>query len=97
MEEDVDGPLHAGIATAWVHDIGDVFVASIRHHGHFWRIAPAVRASLRWLEPQRTRRGAAPWDPILLQGLALLDLIEWKSPIIRLSPRDVARGVFLCA
>lgn len=78
-------------------DISDVFVSYIRYHGHPWRIPTTVRRSLRCIDTELPRRGLTSLDPMLIAEIDLLDLMEEKASLRLLAPRDIARGVFLCA
>jgi len=39
MREPLGGPYHLMLAALWAVEVADVFLGSIRHHGHLWRVA----------------------------------------------------------
>ena len=76
MVEVLGGPYHMMLATLWAVEVADVFVGSIRHHGHLWRLPLALRTAL--VELTAERLCSADWSvrPLLEAGLELLRLVE---------------------
>jgi len=51
--EVLGGPYHIMLATLWAVEVADVFVGSIRHHGHLWRLPLVLRTALAELTAER--------------------------------------------
>jgi len=85
------------LAALWAVEVADVFLGSIRHHGHLWRLPMAIRSA--FVDPTHER--LCPADPsaqpLLEAGLKLLRLIEEQAPANRLAWLGGPRGVFRCA
>ena len=43
MGETLWGPYHLMLAALWAVEVTDVFLGSIRHHGHLWHFPLAIR------------------------------------------------------
>jgi len=76
MEEVLGGPYHIIFAALWAIDVADVFVGSIRHHSHLWRLPLALRTDLVELTAERLCSADSSVRPILEAGLELLRLVE---------------------
>jgi len=97
MGEPLGGPYHLMLAALWAVEVADVFLGSIRHHGHLWRLPMANRSAFSDLTPERLC-SADPSARLLLEaGLKLLRLIEERAPPNWLSWLGGPRGVFRCA
>jgi len=44
MGEPLGGSYHLMLPALWAVEVADVFLGSIRHHGHLWRLPLAVRS-----------------------------------------------------
>ena len=53
MGEPLGGPYHLMLAALWAVEVADVFLGSIRHHGHLWRLPMAIRSAFADLKPER--------------------------------------------
>ena len=42
MRKPLGGPYHLILAAQWAVQVADVFLGSIRHHGHLWRLPMAI-------------------------------------------------------
>jgi len=51
--EPLGGPCHLMMAALWAVEVADVFLGSIRHHGHLWRLPMAIRSDFADLTPER--------------------------------------------
>jgi len=51
--EPLGGPCHLMLAALWAVEVADVFLGSIRHHGHHWRLPMAIRSAFADLTPER--------------------------------------------
>jgi len=97
MGEPLGGPYHLMLAALWAVEVADVFLGSIRHHGHLWRLPMAIRSAFADLTPERLCSADPSAQPLLEAGLKLLRLIEELAPANRLSWLGGPRGVFRCA
>jgi len=97
MGEPLGGPYHLMLAALWAVEVADVFLGSIRHHGHLWRLPMAIRSAFADLTPERLCSADPSAQPLLEAGLKLLRLIEEQAPANRLSWLGGPRGVFRCA
>jgi len=97
MEEPLRGPYHLMLAALWAVEVAGVFLGSIRHHGHLWRLPVAIRSPFADLTPERLCSADPSAQPLLEAGLKLLRLIEEQAPPNRLSWLGGPRGVFRCA
>jgi len=77
--------------------VADVFLGSIRHHGHLWRLPMAIRSAFADLSLERVCSADPSARPLLEAGLKLLRLIEERAPPDRLSWIWGPRGIFRCA
>jgi len=91
------GPYHLMIAALWAVEVADVFLGSIRHHGHLWRLPMAIRSAFADLTPERWCSAYPSARPLLEAGLKLLRLIEERAPPDSLSWLGGPRGVVRCA
>jgi len=53
MGEPLGGPYLRMWAALWAVEVADVFLGSIRHHGHLWRLPMAIRSAFADLTPER--------------------------------------------
>jgi len=53
MGEPLGGPYHLMLAALWAGEVADVFLGSIRDHGHLWRLPMAIRPAFADLTPER--------------------------------------------
>jgi len=97
MGEPLWGPYHLMLASLWAVEVADVFLGSIRHHGHLWRLPIAIRSASADLTPERWCSADPSAQPLLEAGLKLLQLIEEQAPANRLSWLEGPRRVFRCA
>jgi len=97
MGEPLGGPYHFMLAALWAFEVADVFLGSIRHHGHLWRLAMAIRSAFADLTPERLCSADPSDRPLLGAGLKLLRLIEERASPDLLSWLGGPRGVFRCA
>ena len=65
MEEVLGGPYHIMLATLWAVEVADVFVGSIRHHGHLWRLPLVLRTALAELTAERLCSADSSARPLL--------------------------------
>jgi len=96
MGEPLGGPYHLMLAALWAVVVADVFLGSIRHHGHLWRLPMAIRSAFADLTPERLCSADPSARPLLETGLKLLRLIEERAPPDWLSWLGGPRGVFHC-
>jgi len=68
------------LAALWAFEVADVFLGSIRHHGHPWRFPMAIPSAFADLTPERLRSADPSALPLLEAGLKLLRLIEERAP-----------------
>jgi len=80
MGEHLGGPYHLMLAALWAFEVADVFLGSIRHHGHPWRFPMAIPSAFADLTPERLRSADPSALPLLEAGLKLLRLIEERAP-----------------
>jgi len=80
MGEPLGGPYHLMLAALWAVEVADVFLGSIRHHGHLWRLPMAIRSAFADLTPERLCSADPSARPLLEAGLKLLRLIEERAP-----------------
>jgi len=85
MREPLGGPYHLMLAALCAVEVADVFLGSIRHHGHLWRLPMAIRSAFADLMPERLCSADPSAQPLLEAGLKLLRLIEEQAPANRLS------------
>jgi len=97
MGEPLRGPYHLMLAALWAVEVADVFLGSIRHHGHLWRLPLAIRSAFADLTPERLCSTDPSALPLLEAGLELLRLIEERAAPTRLQWLGGPRGVFRCA
>jgi len=95
--EPLGGPYHLMLAALRAVEVADVFLGSMRHHGHLWRLPMAIRSAFADLTPERLCSADPSAQPLLEAGLKLLRLIEEQAPANRLSRLGGPRGVFRCA
>jgi len=91
------GPYHLMLAALWAVEVADVFLESIRHHGHLWRLPMAIQSAFADMTPERLCSADPSARPLLEAGLKLLRLIEKRAPPNWLSWLGGPRGVFRCA
>jgi len=94
MGEPLGGPYHLILAALWAVEVADVFLGSIRHHGHLWRLPMAIWSAFADLTPERLCAADPSAQPLLEAGLKLLRLVEEHAPANRLSELGGPRGVF---
>jgi len=97
MGEPLGGPYHLMLAALWAVEVADVFLGSIRHHGHLWRLPMAIRSAFADLTLELLCSADPSARPLLEAGLKLLRLIEERAPPDWLSWLGGPRGVFRCA
>jgi len=97
MGEPLGGPYHLMLAALWAVEVADVFIGSIRHHGHLWRLPMAIRSAFADLTPERLCSADPSTRPLLEAGLKLLLLIEERAAPDWLQWLGGPRGVFRCA
>jgi len=97
MGEVLGGPYHIMLATLLAVEVADVFVGSIRHHGHLWRLPLALRTALVELTAERLCSADSSVRPLLEAGLELLRLVEELGKESWLLYDGSPRGVFRCA
>ena len=97
MGEPLGRPYHLMLAALLAIEVADVFLGSIRHHGHLWCLPMAIRSALADLTPERLCSADPSARPLLEAGLKLLRLIEGRAPPDWLSWIGGPRGVFRCA
>jgi len=78
--EPLGGPFHLMLAALWAVEVADVFLGSIRHHGHLWRLPMAIRSAFADLTPERLCSADPSARPLLEAVLKLLRLIEERAP-----------------
>jgi len=96
MGEVLGGPYHIMLATLWAVEMADVFVGSIRHHGHLWRLPLVLRTALVELTAERLCSADSSARPLLRAGLELLRLVEELGKESWLLYDGSPRGVFRC-
>jgi len=90
-------PNHIILAIIWAFEVADVFVGSIRHHGHLWRLPLVLRTALGELTAERLCSADLSVHPLLKARLELLRLLEELGKELRLLSDGSPRGVFRCA
>jgi len=97
MGEPLGGPYLRMWAALWAVEVADVFLGSIRHHGHLWRLPMAIRSAFADLTPERfgsTPLGVAvgrlfSWGtPRSPSGVRSSLLLRWVCPVGHPSPRQ---------
>jgi len=68
MGEVLGGPYHIMLATLWGAEVADVFVGSIRHHGHLWRLPLVLRTAFVELTAERLCSADPSARPLLEAG-----------------------------
>jgi len=96
MGEPLGGPHHLMLAALWAVEVADVFLGSIRHHGHLWRLPIAIRSAFADVTPERLCSADPSARPFLEAGLKLLRIVEERAPQDWLSWIGGPRGVFRC-
>jgi len=97
MRETLGGPYHIMLATLLAVEVADVFVGSIRHHGHLWRLPLVLRTALGELTAERLCSADSSVLLLLEAGLELLRLVEELGKESWLLSDGSPRGVFRCA
>ena len=95
--ETLGGPYHIILATLWAVEVADVFVGSIRHHGHLWRLPVALREAFAVLTVERLCSADSTIQPLLEAGLVLLRRVEEQADAAWMEWEGTPRGVFRCA
>ena len=72
MGEPLGGPYHLMVAALWAVEVADVFLRSIRHHGHLWQLPMAIRSAFADLTLERLCSAYPSSRPLLEAGLKLL-------------------------
>ena len=72
MREPLGGPYHLMLSALWAVEVAEVFLGSIRHHGHLWSLPMAIRSAFADLTPERLCLGDPSAQPLLEAGLKLL-------------------------
>ena len=60
MGKSLRGPYHLMLAALWAFQVADVFIGSIFHHGHLWRLPLAIRSAFADLMTDRSMCSADP-------------------------------------
>jgi len=97
MKEVLGGPYHIMLATIWAGEVADVFVGSIRHHSHLWRLPLVLRTAFVELTAEQLCSADPSARPLLEAGLELLRLVEEHGKESWLLYDGSPRGVFRCA
>jgi len=97
MGETLEGPYHCMLATLWAVEVADVFVGSIRHHGHLWRLPVALREAFAVLTAERLCSADSTVQPLLEAGPVLLRRVEEQADAAWMEWEGTPRGVFRCA
>jgi len=97
MGEPLGGPYHLMLAALWAGEVADVFLGSIRHHGHLWRLPMAISSAFADMTPERLCSADPSARPLLEAGLTLLRLTEERAPPVWLQWIGGPRGIFRCA
>jgi len=97
MGEVLGGPYHIMWATLWAVEVADVFVGSVRHHGHLWRLPLALWTALVELTAERLCSADSSVRPLLEAWLELLRLVKELRKESLLLYDESPRGVFRCA
>jgi len=75
MGDPLGGPYHLMLAALWAFEVADVFLGSIRHRGHLWRLPMAIRSDFADLTPERLCSADPSARPLLEAGLKILRII----------------------
>ena len=97
MGESLGGPYHLILAALWAIEVADVFLGSIRHHGHLWRLPLAIWSACADLTPERLCSADPSARPLLEAGRENLLLIEERAAPTWLACLEGPRWVFPCA
>jgi len=97
MGEPLGGPYHPILAALWAVEVADVFLGSMCHHGHLWRLPLAIRSASADLKPDRLCAAVHSARPLLEAGRELLRLIEERAAPTWLQWLGGPGGVFRCA
>jgi len=97
MEKTLGGPYHIVLATLWAVEVSDVFVGSIRHHGHLWRLPVALREAFGVFMAERLCSADPTAQPLLEVGLVLLRRMEEQADASWMEWEGTPRRVFRCA
>jgi len=97
MGEVLGGPNQIMMDTLWAVEVADVFVGSIRHHGHLWRLPLLLRTAMVELTAERLCSADLSARPLLEAELELLRLVEELGQESWLLYDGSLRGVFRCA
>jgi len=71
MGEPLGGPYHLMLAALWAVEVADVFLGSICHHGHLWRLPMAIRSvtaghlALTLGEPDHSQSRGDTWIRVM--------------------------------
>jgi len=95
--EPLGGPYHLMLATLRAVEVADVFLGSICHHGHLWRLSLAIRSALAELTPERLRSADPSTLPLLEAEMKRLRLIKERAAPDWLQGLGGPRGLFRCA
>jgi len=97
MGEPLRGPYHLMLAALCAVEVADVFLGSILHHGHLWRLPLAIRSAFAYLKTERLCSADPSARPLLEARLELLRLIEERAPASWIQWLGGPRRVFRCA
>jgi len=97
MGETLGGPYHIMLTTLVAVEVSDVFVGSIRHHRHLWRLPVALREAFGVLTTERLCSADPTVQPLLEAGLVLLRLVKEQADADWVEWEGTPRGVFRCA
>jgi len=97
MGEVLKGPYHIMLAALWAIEVADLFVDSIHHLGHLWRLPLALQTALFELKGERLCSADSWVRPLLEAGLNLLCLVEELGKESWILNDKSPRGVFRCA
>jgi len=79
MGEPLGGPYHLILAALCAVEVADVFLGSILHHGHLWRLPLAIRSAFAYLTTERLCSADPSARPLLGARHELLRLIEERA------------------
>jgi len=96
MRQVLGGPYHIILATLRAVEVADVFVGSIRQHGHLWRLQRVLRTALLEHTAERLSTADSSVLRLLEAGLELLRLVEELGKDLWLVSDGSPRGVFRC-
>jgi len=77
--ETLGDPYRIILATLWAVEVSNVFVGSIRHHGHLWSLPVALRNAIGVLKVERLCSADPTVQPLLEAGLLLLHRVEEQA------------------